>query len=222
MAISIESVFRDGNAICDDVVENIAIRPKITRLITIIITACAIYGATMGIRHSLLQAIVAAIKVPILFFVTLLICLPALHFIGLLLGSRIHFWHSLTILLMGIATTAILLASLAPISVFFLLSGSRYEFLMLMHVAIFAFCGGAGLVTIRRNFHYIRTRDLDEEQTSSNNLLLIWMSLYMFVGTQMAYILAPFVGRSSQFMLFHIPQDNFYTYLLNLITEILQ
>ncbi|MBP7998882.1 MAG: hypothetical protein KA314_24210 [Chloroflexi bacterium] len=51
-------------------------------------------------------------------------------------------------------------------------------------------------------------------------ILQLWMFLYMFVGSQMAYVLAPFVGRDSQFILFRMADDNFYTYLFQVIVAL--
>lgn len=45
------------------------------------------YGIVMGSYHSLLQAISAAINVPVLFSLALLICFPAFYIIQFILGS---------------------------------------------------------------------------------------------------------------------------------------
>ncbi|MCP4420457.1 MAG: actin-binding WH2 domain-containing protein [Chloroflexi bacterium] len=220
MQITAESIIKSSEALCDDVVNDVALKTKLARLAIIVVAGGAIYGFSMGLRHSLLQAVVSALKVPALFFITLLICLSTLHFLGLLFGSKLTLSQTLTVLLTGVAVNSVLLGSFAPISLFFLLSGSSYEFLMLLHVTIFYICGVAGLAYIRKNFHY--TRRLSGARSSAGFLLPIWMLLYMFVGSQMAYILAPFVGRESVFMLFRIPQDNFYTYLWQIILDLLR
>ena len=219
MQITAESIIKSSEALCDDVVNDVALKSKLTRLTSIVLAGGAIYGFSMGLRHSFLQAAVSAFKVPALFFITLLICLSTLHFLGLLFGSRLSLSQTMTVLLTGAAVNSVLLGSFAPISLFFLLSGSSYEFLMLMHVTIFIICGVAGLAYIHKNFHYIRQRSGDSS-SNAGFLLPIWMVLYMFVGSQMAYILAPFVGRESVFMLFRVPQDNFYTYLWEIVMQL--
>lgn len=221
MQITAESIIKSSEALCDDVVNDVALTAKLTRLTGIVLTGGAIYGFSMGLRHSLLQAVVSAFKVPALFFITLLICLSTLHFLGLLFGSRLSLSQTLTVLLTGVAVNSVLLGSFAPISLFFLLSGSSYEFLMLMHVSIFFLCGVAGLAYIHKNFYFIR-RLSGDNSSNVGFLLPIWMVLYMFVGSQMAYILAPFVGRESTFMLFRVPQDNFYTYIWDIILQLVR
>jgi hypothetical protein len=221
MQITSESIIKNSEALCDDVVNDVALKTKLARLTGIVLAGGAIYGFSMGLRHSLLQALVSAFKVPALFFITLLICLSTLHFLGLLFGSRLSLSQTLTVLLTGVAVNSVLLGSFAPISLFFLLSGSSYEFLMLMHVSIFFLCGVAGLAYIHKNFYFIR-RLSGDNSSNVGFLLPVWMVLYMFVGSQMAYILAPFVGRESTFMLFRVPQDNFYTYIWDIILQLVR
>jgi hypothetical protein len=178
-----------------------------------------LYGFIMGIQHSFYQALSSALKVPLLFFITLLICIPTLHFSGLILGSRLKLLQSLSILLWGIAINCILLAAFAPITLFFMFSHSSYEFIMFLHVTIFIVCGIVGLRYIGKNFAFISKSadELDNPENNNKITLFIWMILYMFVGTQMAYIMSPFVGRDSSFILFTGGDYNFYTYLLHLI-----
>ncbi len=91
-----------------------------------------------------------------------------------------------------------------------------------MHVLFFAFSGATGLFFIKRNFTILRELEMaslpqqntDVNTRSDARILTIWMLLYMFVGTQMAYILSPFIGTDSTFMLFNGSDNNFYTYLL--------
>jgi len=220
--MTIESVFKESQTLCAETVQQVETPRKVADLALYAVAGSALYGATMGLNHSLLQAAVSAVKVPALFLVTLAICLPTLHFIGLLFGSTIRFSQSLVVLLAGIALTSILLAAFAPISLLFLASGSEYPFLLLMHVAIFAFCGAAGLYSIHRNFLFIRQEaGGDTASSPSAHVLKVWMLLYMFVGTQTAYILSPFVNRAPSFALFHEGQGNFYSYLWSVVKELL-
>jgi hypothetical protein len=116
------------------------------------------------------------------------------------------------------------LSAFAPISLFFLVSGSDYPFLLLMHVGIFAVCGAGGLVTIFRDFSQVRAPMYETEQRSISSLLLYaWMLLYIFVGTQMAFNLAPFVNRpGDEVTLFNQMPGNFYSYLWDVYAEWMQ
>jgi hypothetical protein len=172
----------------------------------------------MGISHSWQQALSSALKVPLLYLLTLIICIPTLHFIGLFLGSRITFVQSASVLLFGMAVNSALLLGFSTISVFFFATGSSYRFLLLMHVGIFMIAGAAGLISVRRSFHQL-SREQELPVLGRFNLLQVWMLLYMFVGTQMAYVLGPFVGKEPEFYAFHHVRGNFYSYVWNTLSE---
>ncbi len=223
---TMETVFKDVRVWGNQVLQEKDLKPALARLTLYTVAGSAFYGFTMGLRHSFLQALSSAIKVPMLFFFTLLICLPTLYFVSLFFGSRIRFSQAMVVLLTGLSISSILLGSFAPIALFFLLSGSSYTFLILMHVIVFAFCGLAGLYSIQRHFHYLGLRVTDEVDQMvhirGRVILQLWMFLYMFVGSQMAYVLAPFVGRDTLFVFFRAPDNNFYTYLFQLIADLLR
>ena len=221
MKITMESVFSQARDLCEDVVAHVQTRRMLLTLVAYAILSGAFYGATMGLNHSLLQAAAAAAKVPILFLITLVICMPSLHFLGLLFGATVRFEQTATVISAGLCRTSILLSAFAPIALFFLASGSDYPFLLLMHVTIFALCGVGGLVTIFRDFGQVRVRMQEKEQRSIPKLLLFaWMLLYMLVGTQMAFNLSPFVNRPGEAVtLFNQHPGNFYSYVWNVFIE---
>mgnify|MGYP000241447019 CR=1 FL=1 len=319
MQITLESIFKELEQLRDEIADEIALKQKCISLSIIAISCSGLYGLSMGFYHSLPQAISSAVKVPLLFLATLVICLPTLHFIGLLFGSRIRFGQSLVVLLWGMAVTSSLLAAFAPVSFFFLLSGSKHAFLLLLHVAIFAFCGAASLSVIRKNMHHLsqvtttrylkkrihlknaaqeefkqsiqyreeyeetvdwqeeklqskspdigepqetsvpakdaseklhtqkqgapRTlqnipptsrsseetldeeqlkRTLDEQKSISNTFLRMWMLLYMFVGSQMAYILSPYLGKSKEFAIINSGEGNFFSSVIHAFVQLIQ
>lgn len=216
--ITPESIFQDQSKFIQDVLERPRLEPQQRKLALIGVASASLYGATMGAFHSLPQAFSSAIKVPVLFYATLLFSLPALHFIGLFLGSKMRFAKTLTVMLHGIAVTSVLLCAFAPISMFFTLSGSSYAFTLCMHVLIFGFTGICGLVTIRRNALLAIG---DEQPKAAIRLLHIWFLLYMFLGTQLAYLMAPFVGHRAEFIWMHRSEGNFYSYLFELLAQTL-
>jgi len=208
LRITPESAFTDAATLCNPEAHEAV--GATSKLATYAATGGAAYGFTMGLNHPghpWLQAVTSAAKVPILFLLTLAICLPLLHFLGLLLGARFRVRHTLRVLMVGMAITCTLLAAFAPVSLFFLISGSTYEFLLLFHVGVFAFCGAAGLTVMHRGFMALPGRTTGEAPV---RLFLAWMALYMFVGTQMAYNLSPFVDKQPSFNLFRKDEGNFY------------
>ena len=157
MRIGIETVFKkqDSAMLCHEIVDGEALREKCLRFVQLAFVASALYGLTMGLNHSFAQGLASALKVFLLFILTLGICLPTLHFAGLLLESSLTFAQTLCVLLAGTSLTCVLLAAFAPIALFFLFSGSSYEFLLILHVLIFACCGAVGLFSVKRNMDTI-------------------------------------------------------------------
>lgn len=222
--MNLETVFRQEEALamCRELTEESHLNRKLLAMLGYAAGGCALYGFTMGLHQSFLQAFCSAGKVFALFTLTLAICVPTLHFIGLLFGSALRLGQSLTVLMAGVSLTSILLGAFAPISIFFLWSGSSYEFLLLFHVGVFAFCGGAGLISIRRNLdRMFELASHDSNVRPSRTLLNTWFALYMFIGAQMSFVLSPFIGKSGDFMLFTSDKGDFFSYVLRTIGDFL-
>jgi len=75
----------------------------------------AAYGAAAGAYSGPLQAASAAIKLPVLFLATLLICFPAFFVVQVLVGSRLRLVQVLTLACGALALTATLLAAAIPV-----------------------------------------------------------------------------------------------------------
>lgn len=217
--INLDTIFKNSADICRDIQENTENKKIILSLLLLIFVCTGLYGFMMGFPHSWGQSLSSFLKVPLLYLLTLLVCIPTLHFAGLFLGSGISFFQSVSIMLLGIATNAAFLLGFTTISLFFYITGSNYKFLLLMHILFFIIGGIAGLISIHRSYNF-QSAQLDGSVKTNRTLLLkIWMLLYMFVGTQMAYILSPFVGKDEKFYLFHHPKGNFYSYIADLILD---
>ncbi|MFX1577921.1 MAG: zinc ribbon domain-containing protein [Promethearchaeota archaeon] len=104
-----------------------------------------IYGASMGLYSGGLQIFYTALKIPLLIFLTLYICLPTFYVLDSLLGGALSFRQMLLILLAGFSIMATILMAFLPVSVFFLLTTADYTFVVILNVAIFAL-GGLGAI----------------------------------------------------------------------------
>ncbi|MEA5567348.1 actin-binding WH2 domain-containing protein [Anabaena sp. UHCC 0399] len=177
--------------------EQIHSQKDLTRIIwsmsVLSILLSSIYGLVMGMYNGVLQALSSAIKLPILFLFTALICVPSLYTFNVLLGQRFKFLQTVALMMMTLGTTTILLVSLAPIAFFFTLTTpDNYQFLSLMHVLIFALCGIYGVRYLYRGSSYIAFR---MEQPLNNLLLRLWIVIYAIVGMQLGWRLRPFIGN---------------------------
>jgi hypothetical protein len=95
--------------------------------------------------------------------------------------------------------------------------------MLILHVAIFAISGAAGLISIRKNLELVRSA-IGQAQRNSlpDKLLNVWMLLYGFVGTQMAHNLSPFINAKGPAVFFPSHTGNFYIYLFKVVSEWMQ
>jgi hypothetical protein len=127
----------------------------------------------------------------------------------------------MALILTAITVTAVLLLSFAPIIVFFLLTTSGYQFFKLMNVTIFAVCGIVGVIFLAQGMRIVSAAG-KEGAMARRWVLWLWIFVYAFVGSQMAWTLRPFIGAPSmKFEMFRQLGGNFYTNIFASIGEIL-
>ena len=99
------------------------------------------------------QLVASMVKVPALFFLTLLVTLPSLYVFNALVGSRLHGPTLLQLLVASLGVTLAVLASFGPIVAFFSVTTTNYPFMVLLHVAVFTVAGLLGLGFLRQTMH---------------------------------------------------------------------
>jgi hypothetical protein len=217
----IEKILRNRNAFFKEIQEGVDLRGKIKSMLISSVCFFALYGAVMGSSHSLWQTLSSAAKLPVLFLATLFVCVPSLYFFSLLFGSNQSLSQNLAVILTAITVTGVLLLSCAPITLFFLLTTSQYQFFKLLNVAIFAVSGLMGIVFLYQGMKVVAGPET-EGATTRRWVLIFWMFVYAFVGSQMAWTIRPFIGApGTPFELFRQLGGNFYTNILQSIGEIL-
>jgi hypothetical protein len=176
-----------------------------------------VQGAVLGASSSVLQALSSAVKLPLLFLLTLAICLPTLYLFNLVFGSRLRVSQTLAVVLCAMATTAVLTLGFTPISVFFLLSARSYAFFKILNVAILALTGVVGLRVLVTGMASVTPSAEGAAPPASNRKLLRgWLVVYAFVGTQLAWTLRPFFGAPGlPFELFRTLEGNFYVNIVH-------
>jgi len=183
---------------------------QISRLLIVVVALSAFHGFTMGMSSGVLQGLSAALKVPVLFLVTLGVCFPMLYVVNVIMGSNLGFLQTLALILIAMALATILLAACSPIVLFFAITGSSYTFIKLLNVAIFTFSGIWGMLGLLRGLRDMcRRSELFPQRAIA--ILQIWILIYGFVGTQMAWSLRPFIGSPELgFQVFREQESNFY------------
>lgn len=173
-----------------------------------------IYGAAVGFFAGGWQIASAGLKMPVLILLSLAICLPALFTFNVILGSSLSFLQCAAVLSMSAYLTATILASFAPIMLFFVISAGGHDFVTLLNVAMCAIAGFFGVMWIWRAMSSLaETGETEPNMT----ILRIWMLIYGFVGAQMSWILRPFVGDPESFALVRRIQSNFFDAVWNLL-----
>lgn len=125
----IERLLRDRESVWRQIKAEYNMNTLILHMLISSAFALACYGAVMGYSKELLQALSSAIKLPILFLLTLAICLPTLYLFNLVFGARLSVRQALALVLVAITVTSVLTLAFAPISLFFLLTAPSYSFL---------------------------------------------------------------------------------------------
>jgi len=197
---------------------------QIARVFFVITLAmAALYGAVMGatnllqaspmpMSHKLLAILCTAVRVPMLYLATLAIVLPPIYVSNAFVGARLTVRQMVTSALGALALTVTVLGSMATIAAFFALTSTSYSFIKLLHVVIFVYAGLAGLWYLGG---CMRAMVPPGSRKIPQGLFVLWLVLYMFVGTQMAWVLRPFVGSPEQdFELFRPRTGNFYESVL--------
>jgi len=134
-------------------------------LTVVLIVLGAVYGACMGAfalvdrwspatrQQGFLQMGYSAVKVPMLFFLTLVVTFPSLYVFNALVGSRLSFRTVLRLLIAALGVMLAVLASFGTIVVFFSLCTTSYPFMVLLNVAMFAVAGLLGMGFLLQTLH---------------------------------------------------------------------
>jgi hypothetical protein len=212
----IETILRNRHHFFIEIRDGVGLSEKVRAMLI-----SSILFLVLGSTHSLWQTLSSAFKLPLLFLATLVVCSPTLYFFNVLFGSNQSLTQNVALILTAITVTAVLLLSFAPIVVFFLLTTAGYQFFKLMNVAIFAVCGIVGVVFLSQGMRIVSAAG-KEGVGARRWVMWLWVLIYAFVGSQMAWTLRPFIGAPSmQFELFRQLGGNFYTNVFASIGEIL-
>lgn len=202
--------FRDKDSYFEELTNEEGTFARITSQCLLLIIFSFLYGVVMGSYNSFQQAISSGLKLPVLFLLALFICFPALFIIQYALGSRLKFWQMLKIMLSGFVLISLIMASFAPIVIFFLITGDNYAFLKLLHVGIIGLSGIFGMKTIIDALRFSCEKKNIYPKVGVV-VFRFWILILAFVGTQLAWNLRPFVGsKVLPFELFRKREGNFY------------
>jgi len=284
----VERILRDRGGIWDQIIRERDLPKLIVRMLITSALSLAAYGAVLGASSGWLQALVSTAKLPMLFLVTLAICLPTLYLFNLVFGAKLSVLQTCALIMVAITVTAVLTFAFAPISLFFLITARSYAFFKLLNVAILTLTALVGLRFLTSgmralNDHVVVESTISQpvvvpvplaqreltsvtvggaaevaaqrptngdtpanpprpnhtpvpaaddatanasspaaERPASMILLYIWILLFGFVGTQLAWTLRPFFGSpDAPFELFRDIGGTFYSDILSTLGDLL-
>lgn len=135
--------------------------------VTIVVLA-AFYGLCMGVYRMIgtgagpegwRQLVASAVKLPLLFILTLIVTFPSLYVFNAIVGSRLTVMSVARLLTAMLGVMLAVLASLGPIVAFFAVSTESYPFMKLLNVIMATIAGGLGLAFLLRTLHGMVTLD---------------------------------------------------------------
>ncbi len=194
-------------------------------LIIAILALGAMYGLSMGFYAVSMsgvwgtaQLLMAVVKVPLLFLLTVVVTFPSLYVIAVVQRCPLTANDILRLQLTGIVLAVALLASFAPVTAFFTLSTDSYSFMILLNVLFFGICGLTCLRYVSQRLVQILSVPSGDEygpRSVTRRLFFIWLALFSAIGGQMGWILRPFVGNPDEaFVFFRERDSNFFEAVL--------
>lgn len=157
-----------------------------------------LYGAAMGAHGGVAgerawQVVYSALKVPLMLLASFLLALPSFFVLNALAGLGRDFGRAIRALLAAQAGLTIVLASLAPFTLFVYISGIGYSQAILWNGLMFAAASASAQNVLKRGY-----RPLIEQDRRHGVLLRVWLVIYIFVGVQTGWMMRPFVGDPAQ------------------------
>ena len=166
----------------------------------VIFVGAGLFGFAMGWWRSPLQAAYTALKFPLIILLTTVGNALLNGMLAPLLGLNLQFRQSFLAILISFTIAAAVLGAFSPL-IFFLiwntpaLSGAEqqdwmaYSFIRLTLFSIIAFAGIAGNVRLIQLL-----RQLSGSAQIARKILLAWLAGNLLLGSQLSWILRPFIG----------------------------
>lgn len=205
---------------------------KLSEVFVVVIAAGVFYGTVMGsfgwvAGHRALsdqgwQMFYSATKVPILLMVSTSISLPSFFVINSLFGLRDDFAEVAMAIIAVQAGLALILASLAPITLFYYVgcspSVAAYQSAILFNALMFG-VASVSSQWLLRNYY----RPLVARNPQHARMIWLWIGTYAFVGIQCAWTLRPFIGDYRQVSTFLRPDKfgNAYLQIWEMFVDLL-
>lgn len=167
-------------------------QPHAREVATAIVVCAFCYGLAMGSSDGRpLQMLYSGLKLPLLIFVTCLICQPAFFVANTLAGLRNDFLEAIRAIWISQAVVAVTLVSLTPLTLFWYASSDVYRFAILFNALMMTLATVGGQIKLWSTY-----RRLIAQNRKHLFMIWFWLFCYAFVGIQMGWTLRPFIGSA--------------------------
>ncbi|HTB83735.1 MAG TPA: hypothetical protein VK742_08780 [Candidatus Sulfotelmatobacter sp.] len=195
--------------------------------VAIIVFGAGFYGAAMGWWRAPQQALFVGIKFPLIILMTTFGNALINGMLAPLLGLNIPFRQSFSAVVMSFAVTSAILGAFAPLTAFMVwcappMSGQVTDFnyagFKLVHVAIIMFAGVTGNTRLLQLLVH-----LADDRAAAVRVLVAWLGGNLFLGSQLSWILRPFIGSPQlpvEFLRENALHGNFYEDVLHSLMQI--
>ena len=170
------------------------------RDIVFVVLGAAVYGAVLAWWRSPVMAAYVAVKLPAVFVGATLVVSAFSWIAALAAGADMRYRDVLRHVFSAMAVAGKILLALAPVVLFFILSGAReagtaaemrltHSAMIFVHVLVLATAGLIGNVSL-----YRRLVATVPKGCSVALLLSLWVSSFALVGCQLGWMMRPLVG----------------------------
>ncbi|MEJ0088676.1 MAG: hypothetical protein WDM80_02835 [Limisphaerales bacterium] len=197
--------------------------------IAIIVVGAGFYGAAMGWWRDPQQALYVAIKFPLIILLTTLGNALINGMLAPLLGLNIPFRQSFSAIAMSFTIASAILGAFSPLIAFMVwnappmstqaVSIPAYNLIKLTHVAVITFAGTMG----NARLFQLLVR-LGGNRAVAFRVLFAWLAGNLFLGSQLSWILRPFIGLPGlpvEFIRTGALHGNFYENVFHTLQQIL-
>jgi hypothetical protein len=201
----------------------------LSKAFLIIVLGAGLYGGVMGCWRAPMQALFVAIKFPLIILLTTLGNAVLNGMLAPLLGLRVAFRQSFLAILLSFVIAAAILGSFSPLVLFLVWNAPpiiaqsnaanlTYSLMLLMQVAIIAL---AGTIANLRLLQLVR--EISRSAAVARRVLIAWLAGNLFLGSQVCWILRPFIGSPNlpvQFLREEAFRGNFYEAVLHSLMQV--
>jgi hypothetical protein len=179
---------------------------RVARDVVLIVIGAGTFGAALGSWRDPWQAVFSAVKLPVILLLTAVANALLNAMLAPLLGLHMEFRRALLVILTSFALAAAILGAFSPLAAFVIWNApplaagannsTTHAFILLVLVLVIAFAGMAANVRLFQLLGALAGRPAGglARRGIAVRVLFAWLAANLFFGSQLSWMLRPFVG----------------------------